>query len=109
MTVIRLAFPNIHLLTQSYTSDSARIESAGVDDVAAVASSVGLTDRSWRPTKGPQPRVGDARWHRGNLGGIACLVLRPEGALIHLMRRDGTPVAIVRRISEDRADRGAAG
>lgn len=108
MSVIRLAFPDIHLLTRSYTSGSSRTEAACLDDVGAIAAGAGLHDRSWRACAGPQPRAGDAEWLRGDLGGIACLVQRPEGALLHLIARDGTPVAIVRRVSALRDGRNTA-
>lgn len=99
MNVIHLAFPNIHLLTASYTSKAFRTEAEDLTDVVDLASRMGLPDTRWRPTKGPQPRVGEATWLRGNLGGIVCLVDRPDGSLMHVMLRDGTPLAIVRRLN----------
>ena len=108
MNVIRLAFPNIHLLTRSYTSSSPRTEAASLENVVGIATTAGLPDRSWRACGGPQPRTGEAGWLRGDLGGIACLVHRPEGTLLHLMARDGTPIAIVRRVSALRDGRTTA-
>lgn len=96
MNVIHLAFPNIHLLTASYTSRVLRTENDGLDDVTDIASRLDMPDTTWRITKGPATRIGVATWLRGNLGGIACIVVRDEGSLVHVMRRDGTPVAIVR-------------
>jgi hypothetical protein len=81
-----------------------RTESDGIGDVAGIASRLEMPDTAWRIAKGPSTRIGDATWLRGNLGGIACVVVRDEGSLVHVMRRDGTPVAIVRDtgIREDR-------
>ena len=99
MNVIHLAFPNIHLLTASYTSKAFRTEAEDLSDVVWLASRMGLPDTRWREARGPHPRVGQASWLRGNLGGIVCVVDRPDGSMMHVMLRDGTPLAIVRRLN----------
>lgn len=107
MNVIRLAFPTLHLLTRSYTTTGRRIEGGTVEDLVATTRGLGLGDRSWRDARGPRPAVGETRWLRGDLGGIVCVVTRPEGMTMHVLARDGEPVAIVRNMTRERDRLGA--
>lgn len=107
MNVIALAFPDVDMLTRSYASSERRTESGNLDNVLGIAKTAGLRDRSWKPVEGPCPMVGSAQWMRGDLGGIACLVQRPMGTLLHLMARDGTPLVIVRKVFAKRIDQEA--
>ena len=43
----------------------------------------------------------------GGLGGIVCVVTRPEGMTMHVLARDGEPVAIVRNMTRERDRLGA--
>lgn len=107
MNVIFLAFPTLHLLTRSYTTKGARIDGGDVEDLTIIAEELGFKDRRWRAARGPATNVGRAEWLRGDLGGIACIVTRPEGVLMHVIARDGEPVAIVRNARRGRGDRRA--
>ncbi len=107
MNVIFLAFPTLHLLTRSYTTRGIRIDGGDVEDLTAIASDLGLPDRRWRDARGPATTVGRAEWLRGDLGGLACIVTRPEGLVVHVIARNGEPVAIVRNARRGRDDRRA--
>ncbi len=105
--IIRIAFPNIHMLTRSYTSDVPRSRVADPSDLTTHARSHLLKDRRWRSVRGPEPVTGEARWSRGDLGALACTVVRTEGTLTHLFARDGTPLGILRgdaSLGQDRSD-----
>jgi hypothetical protein len=98
VNVIHLAFPNIHMLTRSYTSSVERIETPDLFGVASYAIEAGLSDSTWRRTKGPETFASSTDWFRGNLGAIACAVATEDAVNLHVFSRDGTPL-VIRRMS----------
>lgn len=94
MSVVRLAFPCIGILARSVAHGPTPIETPDLHGILPYARDAGLPDSEFRRTTGPETLANATHWFRGDLGAIACALEEPDRVTLHIMSRDGSPLAI---------------
>jgi hypothetical protein len=93
MNVIHLAFPCVSILARAIATGPAEIDTPDLHGIEPYAVEAGLQDRSWRRVSGPETLAPSTSWFRGDLGALACAIETEDSVTLHVIARDGTPLA----------------